>query len=728
MKRWILRLAWLLAGVTGALLLAAGVGLFLFWQAGRGGSPANAGEPTQSSIPAPVLAARATALAESGVAREGDRQILFGDLHVHTQFSADARVFGLPVLGGELAHPPADACDFARFCSGVDFWSINDHAEGLLSEQWRETKKMIRECNAIAGPPDDPDVVAFLGWEWSQTGIGGPESHYGHRNVILLKTAEDAVPTRPIAASRINVWGLIGGLVAAADPDPTHDYAAYHRTLWNGLTAPACAEGVPVRELPEDCAEVVPTPDLLFEKLDDWGFPSLVIPHGLAWGTTNPPGARFDHQLGPMHDPARQRLLEMYSGHGSSEVWRDIRHVEVGADGDWTCPAPRAGFTPCCWQAGELARKACTDPASSACEADVVQARQDSLGGLPLGDIGTRREGASAEDWGTCGQLEDAFLPSFGYRPKQSAQYGLALETHQENGRFRFGLIGASDNHRARPGSSYKEFGLGAMTDGNRPAPAWTEDREDLRARIILRASGMKRGDSFYYSGGLAAVHTARRDRESIFAALQRRETYGTSGPRIQLWFDLISKDGVRHPMGSEVTLSGVPRFEVRAAGAFVQKPGCPDFVEERLGAEEMTRLCVNECHHPGEVRIPIDRIEIVRIRPGVRPGGDFTSAIEDPWRVIPCSGDPEGCRVVFDDPELTENGQEFVYYVRALQMPTPTINGDPLACERDAGGHCVRAHICRSNGFDQPVPADCIAPTQERAWSSPLFVLREGS
>ena len=99
------------------------------------------------------------------------------------------------MLQGEGAHPPADACDFARFCSGLDFWSITDHAESISPQHWRETKESVRECNAVAGDPRSPDLVTYLGWEWTQVGVG-PADHYGHKNVIFRDTAEDRVPRR----------------------------------------------------------------------------------------------------------------------------------------------------------------------------------------------------------------------------------------------------------------------------------------------------------------------------------------------------------------------------------------------------------------------------------------------------------------------------------------------------------------------------------------------------
>ena len=59
------------------------------------------------------------------------------------------------------------------------------------------------------------------------------------------------------------------------------------------------------------------------------------------------------------------------------------------------------------------------------------------------------------------------------------------------------------------------------------------------------------------------------------------------------------------------------------------------------------------------------------------------------------------------------------VYYVRALQEPTPALNGDPLRCIRDERGRCIEARPCLSPTSDD----ECTAEIQERAWSSPIFV-----
>jgi len=174
--------------------------------------------------------------------------------------------------------------------------------------------------------------------------------------------------------------------------------------------------------------------------------------------------------------------------------------------------------------------------------------------------------------------------------------------------------------------------------------------------------------------------------------------------------------------MGSIVELTRAPRFRVRAAGAFRQLPGCPDYVTGALGAERQASLCANECYNPGSERHVLDRIEVVRIRPR-RHGAEATAdLVEDPWKTIPCDGDDGACRVEFEDPDFPAQGRETIYYVRAIQEPTPAVNAPNLRCEYDENGMCVAVNPCYGDSRTDP-DDDCRSPNEERAWSSPIYV-----
>ena len=316
----------ILAVVGVALLMVLAVALYVSgaWM-GLFGRHLGPGTPSSTRLPHAVVAGRAAAEREAaravGVAQP--KQILFGDLHVHTTFSADAFYLALPMMQGAGAHPIADACDYARFCSALDFWSINDHAEASTPRRWRETKAAIRECAAVAGSDArNPDVAVFLGWEWSQIGQTVAD-HYGHKNVIFKGLQDDEVPTRPIgSAGQSTLRAGLGGMSPAyalidfPRRQPYYDYIEFMREVRD---VPFCPTGVNSPALPEDCYEFATTPRALYDKLDQWGFDSIVIPHGNAFGLYTPAGTTWDKDLAPaMNDPAKQLLIEVASGNGNS--------------------------------------------------------------------------------------------------------------------------------------------------------------------------------------------------------------------------------------------------------------------------------------------------------------------------------------------------------------------------------------------------------------------------
>lgn len=656
----------------------------------------------------------------------------------------------LPLLAGEGVHPPADACDFARFCSNLDFWSINDHAEGISPQHWQETKDAIRQCNAVAGDPNNPDVVAFLGWEWTQVGQT-PADHYGHKNVIFRELDEDKVPTRPISALSPQLVG------ALRRPAPLwqriqlplfdweyrqryFDFGKYQQELGE---VPMCPEGVDTRALPANCHESAQTPQALFEKLSQWGLETIVIPHGTTWGLYTPPGSTWDKQLvAAQNDPQKQTLLEIYSGHGNSEEYRRWHEVVFDAAGQPSCPAPTADYVPCCWQAGEIIRSRCGDTAADECEQRVQTARMTYLSAGVAGRQTVR--GSTIDDWKDCGHCRDCFNPAFNYRPGSSGQYIMALTNFDDPAdprRFRFGFIASSDNHTARPGTGYKEYGRRMMTEAAGPKdetwarrmlpPIGDPEPESVpfdpaSIQNAFLAVDLERQASFFMTGGLVAAHAVGRDRDSIWDTLKRREVYGTSGERILLWFDLLNGPGGALPMGSEVSLREAPRFRVRAVGSFKQLPGCPQDSLQALTPERLSYLCRGECYNPSDERHVITRIEVVRVRPQMRAGEPVGTLIEDPWRRFECARDADGCVVEFDDPDFPISGRDASYYVRAVQEPTPGVNSGGLRCDYDANGNCVKVHPCFGD-YRTPYDDDCLTPNEERAWSSPIFVNRGG-
>jgi hypothetical protein len=418
----------------------------------------------------------------------------------------------------------------------------------------------------------------------------------------------------------------------------------------------------------------------------------------------------------------------------------------IDADGAKSCPGPRPDYLPSCWRAGELVRERClaAEEDEEECDERAADARQNYVDADTSGHLTV--PGSRPDDWLDSGQCRDCFQPAFNYRPRSSVQYIMALGEFSDPARprrFEFGFMASSDNHSARPGTGYKEVARTHMTEARMTTAAmrmmdWTGgaepppepeskrfDAADYEGQFF-RLREAERASSFFLTGGLVAVHAKGRDRDAVWQALEDKQVYGTSGPRILLWFDLLNPPGSSGRsvgMGGSATMTAEPVFQVRAVGSFEQLPGCPAEASEALGPERLERLCRGECHHPSDERRMITRIEVVRIRPQARAGEPVESLIEDPWKVLPCEPDATGCTQTFTDPDFVREGRSALYYVRAIEAPSQAVNAGLLRCEKDAAGNCTKVRSC----IDAPEGDDCLAETEERAWSSPIFLSAAG-
>jgi hypothetical protein len=140
------------------------------------------------------------------------------------------------------------------------------------------------------------------------------------------------------------------------------------------------------------------------------------------------------------------------------------------------------------------------------------------------------------------------------------------------------------------------------------------------------------------------------------------------------------------------------------------------------MSKEEISRLCLNESYNPSNERYLIDRIEIVKILP-TQNLDSLDEAIQDPWKTFECDDVGEGCSIGFQDNAFSSAKENAIYYVRAIQMETDAVGGDPLRCEYNEFGECIKIRPCYASGPDFDPSDDCLAPIGERAWSSPIFL-----
>jgi hypothetical protein len=273
---------------------------------------------------------------------------------------------------------------------------------------------------------------------------------------------------------------------------------------------------------------------------------------------------------------------------------------------------------------------------------------------------------------------------------------------------YKLGVIGSTDTHNATPGAvDENDFaGASGMRDG------LPEQRGSVKPK---GASDWPNPGPVQYQhrsgSGLAGVWAEENSREAIYAAMRRKETFATSGPRIKVRFfashdfpaDLLSRaDTVRQayargvPMGGDLLAARgkAPKFLVWAvrdprAGYLQRAQVVKGWIENGEAKEKVFDVA---CSDGLKVDPATNRC------PGNGAAVDLSTCTPDRFK-----GDVE-LRTVWSDPGYNPKQRAF-YYVRVLENPS-----------------------CRWSTWDalrNGTPRNPkLAPTiMERAWSSPIWV-----
>lgn len=319
-------------------------------------------------------------------------------------------------------------------------------------------------------------------------------------------------------------------------------------------------------------------------------------------------------------------------------------------------------------------------------------------------DLSPNDEFASFEQWNYT-LSADAERPtrSKGSFARQAYLDGLGLAKEGRGNPFRFGLIGDSDTHNAAASNEEDNY-TGKFAFENDP-------RHRLEGMAGATPGQIQQIREFS-SGGLAGVWATENTREALFAAMERKETFGTSGPHLQVRFfggwSFQASDAASGDLAARGYRKGVPM------GADLPPRG---------DAKAPTFL-VAAAKDPGSGNL--DRIQVVK--GWVDAKGEQHEKIYDvAWsgnRVpdpatgkVPAVGDTVDAKkatytndigdaqlaAVFTDPDFDPGAYAF-YYARVLEIPTPRWS------TRDA----ARLGIA--------IPEGLPATIQERAWSSPIW------
>jgi hypothetical protein len=482
------------------------------------------------------------------------------------------------------------------------------------------------------------------------------------------------------------------------DPDPNtrlQTFAQVLRDMSAGKTDPALVDPKISKPIWE---EIVETADRHYEPRKFTTFPAF------EW--TSNPNKRNLHRVvvfrGSQHLP--ELPISAFDSEDPEDLWRwmetarrggatllAIPHNANASDGLMFSLETRGGkpFT-----ADYVATRARNEPLF-----EITQIKGTSE---THPDLSPTDEFAGFEQW-------DYTLSADAERPTQRAGSfarrayldGLSLAQKGVGNPFRFGLIGDTDTHNAAASNEEDNY-TGKFANENDP-------RHRLEGLPGQPAAQIQQVREFS-SGGLAGVWATENTREAIFDAMARKETFGTSGPHIQVRFfggwSFEAADAKARELAAVGYAKGVPMgATLPSAGA--KAPSFLVAAAKDSGSGNLDRIQIIKgwVDTAGKQH---ERIFDVAWSGDRKPdaAGELPavgSTVDAEKATYTNSIGAPQLAAVWSDPAF-DPAQHAFYYARVIEIPTPRWS------TRDA----VKLGV--------EIPAGLPASIQERAWSSPIW------
>ncbi len=290
---------------------------------------------------------------------------------------------------------------------------------------------------------------------------------------------------------------------------------------------------------------------------------------------------------------------------------------------------------------------------------------------------------------------------------RQALARGLKFESEIGANPFKFGMIGATDSHTslatAREENFFGKASLAEPGGGDHRYDEFIIQPDVLGEDIAIRTYET-------LAAGLAAAWARENTREAIWDAFKRKEVYATTGSRMTVrvfaGWDFEADEVHRLDFAAEGYARGVPMGADLFAGP---EGAAPSFMVRALRDPDGANL---------------DRIQIVKGWVDA-DGAPRTKVFDAAWagdrdpdaegKLPPVGNTVEGASYTntigaaaigahWVDPEF-DPGQRAYYYIRVLEIPTPT----------------WLAHDAAFYG-ELDLPDDAVLVHQERAYTSPIW------